>query len=112
MCYITVLQSKVKNCSKIQALRAILPFMFRMTATGQIICDITVGGNVYEGPKVLVRDHDLKMLVKGQTKQSLQQRHLLLQLLTRVYTLYTISSLRNDFLAGPIVIGHDRTVLN
>lgn len=42
--------------------------MFRMTATSQVICDIIIGSNVYEGPGVLVRDQDLKMLVKEQTK--------------------------------------------
>lgn len=43
--------------------------MLKVTAMGQIICDIIViGSNVYEGLEVLVRDEDLKMLVKEQTK--------------------------------------------
>lgn len=42
--------------------------MLKVTATGQIICDIIIGSKAWEGPEVLVMDQDLKMPVKEQTK--------------------------------------------
>lgn len=62
---------QVKNCSKPQALRAIPSLMLKVTATGQIICDIIIDSNVSEGPEVLIRDQDLMMLVKEQKNSPL-----------------------------------------
>lgn len=57
---------QVKNSSKPQALRAISSLMLKVTATGQIICDIIIDSNGYEGSEVLMRDQDLMILVKEQ----------------------------------------------
>lgn len=65
------LVGQVKNCSKPQALRAIPSLMLKVTATGQIICDIIIDSNVSEGPEVLIRDQDLMMLVKEQKNSPL-----------------------------------------
>lgn len=62
---------QVKNCSKPQALRAISSVMLKVTGTGQIICDIIVDSNVYEGSEVLMRDQDLMILVKEQKNSPL-----------------------------------------
>lgn len=57
---------QVKNCSKPQALRAVPSLTLKMTATGQIICDIIIDSNIYESSEVLMRDQDLMILVKEQ----------------------------------------------
>lgn len=83
---------QVKNCSKPQALRAIPSLMLKGTATGQIICDIIIYSDVYEGSEVLMRDQDLMILVRAE-EESPQRRNFLSHLLTRMFILYIVNSL-------------------
>lgn len=83
---------QVKNCSKPQALRAIPSLMLKGTATGQIICDIIIYSDVYEGSEVLMRDQDLMILVRAE-EESPQRKNFLSHLLTRMCILYIVNSL-------------------